>query len=292
MPLHRHPALLTACLFALLLPAQPAVSADALPAPKAVATAHGAIKHHKPAAAKLEPLPEEPTHYVYLAPDNVSPHLLAVPPKPKSKAWNADIAKIIQMQKYAAPTEVTEARAEQKVRPEIVTSVLGPHFNRETLPLTFKLLDNVAADSKAVTKEAKDYWHIPRPYVADKRVKLQINPLRPTNFAYPSGHTSSSLVLAKVLGDLMPNARPVLLQQAGRVASHRIIAGVHSPHDIAAGQQLGEAIYLQLRAKSAYLQDYSAAAAELSTAGFRPVPGCHPAPQKKNWKHFKSRITE
>ncbi len=246
-----------------------------------------------PKTAALLPLPEEPARFAFLDSQSIAPNLLVPPAMVKSAAWRADMDKVVSMQTYAAMAEIALARAEQKVRPELVTQALGPSFARERLPMTYKLLDMVVSDSRAATKQAKDYWHMPRPYVADKRVKLLINPLRPTNFAYPSGHTSVSFALAKVLGDLNPETKAVALRQAARVAERRIIAGVHSPQDIMGGRQLAEAIYLQLKSKPDFLTATNAARAELAAAGFGQVQGCHPAkPEKKNWKRFKSRVTE
>lgn len=239
-------------------------------------------------------IPEEATHFVYLTPDSIAPNTLAKPARYKSKAWKTDITKVIQMQKYAADTEISQAQAEQKVTPELVTPVLGGGFTREKFPLTYTLLDNIVADSKAVTKQAKDFWHLPRPYVADHHVMLQVAPLAPTNFSYPSGHTSTSLVLAKTLGDMIPAAAPALLKKATEVANRRIIAGVHSPQDLTGGQQLGEAIYLQLKAQPAFQTAFAAAQNEIQESGMQGhAMGCHPQTLgKKNWKHFKSRITE
>ena len=265
-----------------------------LPVPSAEAAPQKAHHVTTPKASKapvLLPLPEEPARFVYLDTQSVAPNLLPPPAMVKSQAWKADMEKVVSMQKYAAPTEIAVARAEQKVRPEIVTHVLGADFSRERLPVTFKLLDIIVSDSRAATKQAKDYWHMPRPYVADKRVKLLINPLQPTNFAYPSGHTSTSLVLAKVLEDLRPEVGAAVLRQAGHIAERRVIVGVHSPQDLTGGRQLAEAVYLQLKAKPEFQRAVNAARAELTAADGR-VLGCTPKPEKKNWKHFKSRVTE
>lgn len=274
---------------ALLLPVSAAHAAAPQKAPP---------HHHKAVADKdaknpaLAPLPEEPARFVYLDSQSVAPSLLAKPAKVKSKAWRADMDKVLSMQKYASAAEIALARTEQKLRPEIVTQALGPNYARAQLPITYKLLDNVVNDSRAATKQAKDYWHLPRPYVADKRVKLLINPLQPKNFAYPSGHTSTSFVLAKVIADLAPDTKATVFRQAEKIAERRIIAGVHSPQDITSGRQLGEAIYLQLQTKPEFLTAMNAARAELAAADVGRGPGCPPQPVKKNWKRFKSRVTE
>ncbi len=279
----RHSVFFAGLLFAALIPSGQALSADqpAVSLPSAVA-----------------PEPEEKPRFVYLTPASVAYKQLPKPPKVKSKAWKADIGKIIQIQKYAAPHEIAAARYEHRTRPEIVTDVLGPHFTRAKLPKTFALLDNVVSDSKAVTKQAKDHWRLPRPYRADKRVKLLVPPLNPKNFSYPSGHTSTSLVLAHLLGSLVPDAHYALQHQAGRVANRRVLAGVHTPHDLTGGRVLGALIWQKLHSQPAFQTDFAAARAEVLANGYRwTAPGCpvatQPAkPARKNWKSFKSRVTE
>lgn len=283
MPTLRQTALFAGLLCTTLLPSWTALSANqpAVVLPTAVA-----------------PEAEEQPRFVYLNPSSIAYKQLPQPPKVKSKAWKNDIGKIIQIQKYAAPHEIAAARYEHRTRPEIMTDVLGPNFTRVKLPKTFALLDNVTADSKSVTKQAKDHWHLPRPYKADKRIKLLVPPLNPKNFAYPSGHTSTSLVLANLLGDLVPDARTVLQHQAGRIANRRVLAGVHTPHDLTGGRVLGSLIWQKLQAQPAFQADLAAAREEISASGYSwNAPGCpvmvKPAqPARKNWKSFKSRVTE
>ncbi len=279
----RHTAFIIGLLFAALLPCGSAFSAN------------------QPAVAlptSVAPEQEEKPRFVYLTPASVAYKQLPKPPKVKAKSWKSDIGKIIQIQKYAAPHEIAAARYEHRLRPDILTDVLGPNFSRVKLPKTFVLLDNVTSDSKAVTKQAKDHWHLPRPYVADKRVKLLVPALHPKNFAYPSGHTSTSLVLANLLGSLVPEAHFVLQHQAGRIANRRVLAGVHTPHDLTGGRVLGALIWQKLQAQSAFQDDLAAARAEIAASDYRwMAPGCTataqpPKPARKNWKSFKSRITE
>lgn len=279
----RHSVLFYGLLFAALLPSGHALSANqpAVTQPSAVA-----------------PEPEEKPVFAYLTPASVAYKQLPQPPKVKSKAWKTDIGKIIQIQKYAAPHEIAAARYEHRLRPEIMTDLLGPNFTRVKLPKTFSMLDNVVSDSKAVTKQAKDHWHLPRPYRADKRVKLLVPPLNPKNFAYPSGHTSTSLVLASLLGSAVPDARFALQHQAGRIANRRVLAGVHTPHDLTGGRVLGALIWQKLQTQPAFQADFAAAREEIAASDFRwTAPGCpvaaQPAqPARKNWKSFKSRVTE
>lgn len=234
----------------------------------------------------------------YLATSDIAVSALPKPHAVGSKAWKNEVETIIQMQNYIWPTELVTARAEQQVRPEIITTVLGVEFTRTKFPQTHALLDRVGTDSHIITGKAKDFWHIPRPYTVDQRVKLQIEPLPPTNFAYPSGHTSISFVWAEVLSDLIPSAAPALRLQAQGIAARRLVAGVHTPDDIAGGKILGELIYTRLKTSPSYQTDLATARAELQAANYPRSFDCSAhqtmtdQPEKKNWKSFPSRITE
>jgi acid phosphatase (class A) len=232
----------------------------------------------------------------YLAPNTITPTALPKPDALQSHAWRRDIMTILQMQKYVVPIEIDVARTERDVTPEMMTRIIGHNFKRDALPRTFALLDRVGKDSHIITKAAKDYWRVPRPYLVDKRVKLLIEALPANNYSYPSGHTSTSLVWARVLGDLLPDYRFALNVQAERIAAHRLIVGVHTPRDLAGGKELGELIVAKLQAVESYQADRQAALQELKTAGYNQPAAADsfdtPTATPKNWRSFPSQIAE
>lgn len=62
----------------------------------------------------------------------------------------------------------------------------------------------------------------------------------PTALSFPSSHAATSFAAARLYGDLVPAARPLLLAAATGVSSTRLHFMVHYPSDIAAGALLGD----------------------------------------------------
>jgi hypothetical protein len=72
----------------------------------------------------------------------------------------------------------------------------------------------------------------------------------------PSGHATEAFLVATWLRRLVPSANPEntaeqLRLQAGRIATNRVIAGVHFPVDSVAGRLLGETLAEYLIARCA-----------------------------------------
>ena len=63
----------------------------------------------------------------------------------------------------------------------------------------------------------------------------------PTALSFPSSHAATSFAAARLYGDLVPAARPLLLVAATGVSSTRLHFMVHYPSDIVAGALLGDA---------------------------------------------------
>ncbi len=227
----------------------------------------------------------------YITVKQVPPRSLPKPPLPQSRAWQNGVQQIIGIQTYAAPDEVIAAREEQNLRPELMTGLLGEKFTRANLPATFALLDRVTADTETVTQAAKKHWHTIRPYQLDRHVKLQVDPLPKDNYGYPSGHASTSYVWAQILSFLRPDDAVKLGYQAERIAMHRVVAGVHTLHDITGGRRLGQEIIKALKQNPSFQHDLMLARREV--CGRAPDSGDQAASVKrKNWKSFKSRATQ
>ena len=201
----------------------------------------------------------------YVAPSQLPPSFLLPPPAENTAAWKHEIEAVRAAQKHISPSDLADLREEQHVRLELITPVMGADFNRERLPQTFALLDNVLADTVAVTHADKRFWHTRRPYLTDPHVKLLVDPLD-NNPAYPSGHTSESRVLAEVLGMLAPDRLESLRARADSIAWHRVQAGVHYPNDLTGGRMLAMLMVGALSANSDFQDDLAAARDEMSEA--------------------------
>lgn len=178
----------------------------------------------------------EPTHFV--PPDAIDlVQLLGAPPAEGSPETLSEIKHMLDLQAARTPADIARGQKEAPVNITIFAEVLGPKFNAENLPVTFKLMNEVSHDAGTISEKAKKIWNRPRPFKQDVRLQPPID--RPDNASYPSGHTTMSLCWALILAELAPDYRKDLLSRANIIAQDRIQMGVHFPSDIAGGKKLG-----------------------------------------------------
>lgn len=199
-----------------------------------------------------------PRHYL---PDTDYSTRLTPPLAKGTAAWRDDLAAVLRAQKNMSPRQLADARHERDLRPELTAAALGKNFTRANKPATFALLDKTEADCKSAVEQAKIYWDTLRPYQEDARVQV---PLKAhSNRAYPSGHTACSQLVADVLASLYPAKKTALHARAGAIAQHRVMTGMHYPHDLAGGRELAEMLYHDMQASTAYQSDFAAAQREI-----------------------------
>jgi acid phosphatase (class A) len=166
----------------------------------------------------------------------ISPTLIDPPLAKESEEWKNEIKHIVNLQKNASQKELKKAGAERDLTPEMVAQEVDPELTREKKPQLYYLLDRVSETSHGANRNAKFFWNTERPYIADKKVKSLID--AHASPAYPSGHTCGSYVLAHVLGLLMPEKRAKFQARAEEIAQHRVLVGMHFPHDLVGGRQM------------------------------------------------------
>lgn len=203
--------------------------------------------------------------YSYISPDTLPPTLLSPPPVEHSSAWREQIQQVVVAQQHINAHDLDALRQEQHVRLELMTDIVGQNFTREHRPKTFALLDKVLKDSSLITEADKQFWHTRRPYLADPRVHLLVDPIN-SSPAYPSGHTAEARVIAEVLGLIDPNYLEILRAQADAIAQHRVEAGVHYPNDLVGGRMLAMLIVGALLADDDFQSDLAAARGENAIA--------------------------
>ena len=111
----------------------------------------------------------------YIQAETLPPQLLPPPPAEGSAAWKQQIAQILQAQKHLSSSEFAAMKDEQRVRVEMMISVLDPAFTRGNLPQTFALLDRSLGDAEQVSGQDKKFFHTRRPYLTDDHVKLYVD---------------------------------------------------------------------------------------------------------------------
>jgi undecaprenyl-diphosphatase len=102
--------------------------------------------------------------------------------------------------------------------------------------IRFSLL--LLGESILVNQGIKRIVKRPRPTVVDDR---PLHVRRPQTSSFPSGHASSALAAAHLLGRRNPRARPLYYALAAIVATSRVHVQVHHASDVIAGAAIGTA---------------------------------------------------
>jgi hypothetical protein len=166
------------------------------------------------------------------------------PPEPGSAENKAEIDKLLEWQNKRTETDIARCKSEVVASPFIFSDVLGDKFKRSSLPLTADLLDGVEKDIKGFTKLAKAKWARRRPPAADSRIHPCVT--LEENGSYPSAHAARGVVWASILSEIAPDKKTELMSRGRLIGTDRVIAGIHFPSDVEAGQTLGEAIFDKL----------------------------------------------
>ncbi len=190
----------------------------------------------------------------------ITPALLTPPLTPESEARKAEIEAIVALQAHAPEAEVKKALDERTMSPELITLAVDPGLKRTNFPALYTLLDRVADTTHPISDQAKEYWRTVRPYKADKRIKILVK--AHTNNAYPSGHTTGAYAWAHTLSLVIPDKRAAFLARAEEIAQHRVLVGMHYPHDLAGGKELALLSIGALMVNPAFRADVEKAKAE------------------------------
>jgi acid phosphatase (class A) len=162
------------------------------------------------------------------------------PPAPGSAGDKQDFATLLSLQNSRTPEQCS-----------LAASMPIPDFNSlygssgiltpSEMTAVQPFLDQVSQKVSAVAGVFKKQYSRPRPYNENKQVQpCADKPGGAT--AYPSGHATEGAVDACVLGQIFPDRADKLAAWGKEVGDLRVIAGVHHPTDVAAGQSLAASI--------------------------------------------------
>ncbi len=184
------------------------------------------------------------------------------PPARGTKAYKNDFKALHTLESQRKKAECKEA---QSMAVPTLETLFGPETGNLSLdeighvnPLmekVFNVGERIAGDFKAHFKRV-------RPYNTDTTLRPCVQ--KPTGAkSYPSSHAALGTLGACVLGHLFPS-KSVSLEKAGkRVGELRVIAGVHHPSDVEAGQKLGIAICTSLMTDKTFNDDLTDTASSL-----------------------------
>ena len=174
-----------------------------------------------------------------------APSILPAPPATGSPQALKELAELHHIQETRTPEQVAHAQADDREESMFAfADVLGPKFNRASLPHTALLSDHVKANESPIVNPAKKFFERPRPYHAD----ATIHPVCKTtdnraDFAYPSGHGTTGYLEALTLAQMLPEKRDALLARADDYAHSREVCGVHYPSDEVASKAVAYAVF-------------------------------------------------
>lgn len=181
-------------------------------------------------------------HGAWIRPESLDVIAKMTPPPARgSELDRSDYDTILRYQHSRSDKDCHRAISEVSVSLErFYGAPYGPLTAAEVKALA-PFFEKILHETDAVVQKAKTSWARPRPYVADARVSPCVR--REVTDAYPSGHAAIAVVFARVLSRIYPERAVLFERRAQQIGNDRVLAGVHHPSDIKAGNRLGEEIF-------------------------------------------------
>ena len=174
----------------------------------------------------------------YLPTDTVDGEALIGPPAERgSAAYREQMTVVLWLQRTRTPEQVAFVRRELDL--ERFTPLLADALVAVDGIELKQTLDGVIEEVRDDYDALKAFYDEPRPFQVNDAVHPATD-ARPVG-SYPSGHATRAIVYARLLGEIFPDHEDALEELAMQIGYGRVIAGVHFPMDVLAGQKLGNA---------------------------------------------------
>jgi acid phosphatase (class A) len=212
---------------------------------------------------------------IFVSPEQIySPGMLPTPPANDSWKTLAELAELHRIEQTRTPAQIKHAQEDDAE--ETIFSfadVMGPKFNKETLPLTALLSSHVKNDEGVNVNPAKNFFKRPRPYHLDATLhSVCKTTTNREDYAYPSGHGTTGYLEALVLVQMVPEKRDAILARADDYAYSREVCGAHYASDEAASKTLAYAMMGVMMVNPQFKAELAAARAETRAAlGLSPA---------------------
>jgi acid phosphatase (class A) len=187
--------------------------------------------------------------------------ILPPPPANDSVQTKAELGEVLTLQVTRTPEMVASAVADAEENVWRFANVMGPKFNKETLPKFSAFFDRVVATEGAVVDPAKDVWQRPRPHQLSDLVKPAVK--LSSSGSWPSGHATVGTMMGIILSDMVPEKRAEIMARAAEYAHNREVGGIHYASDIEMGRISGSVIAAVLLNRDDFKAEYEVARAEL-----------------------------
>lgn len=206
---------------------------------------------------------------IFVTADQLSaPAILPAPPANDSWQTLEELAELHKIQATRTPSEIAHAQADDKEESMFAfADVVGPKFNRASLPQTALLSDHVKANESVIVNPGKQFFKRPRPYHLDSTLKPVCKTTENrADYSYPSGHGTTGYLEALVLAQLLPEKHDQILARADDYALSREVCGVHYPSDEAASKKVAYAMIGLMMNNPEFKAELAAAKTELRTS--------------------------
>ena len=175
---------------------------------------------------------------IYLPTGSVNgAELIGPPPAMDSEAFRSQMSIVLWLQLTRTPEQV------EFVQTPLNLKRFAPILNDSLIEVDDielkKTLDAVIAEVRADYDAIKARYNLPRPIKVNDNVRPVTN-VRGVA-AYPSGTAVRATVYARLLSEIFPEHKDELTELGRQIGYGRVIAGVHYPIDVTAGQKLGNA---------------------------------------------------
>jgi acid phosphatase (class A) len=181
------------------------------------------------------------------------------PPSPGSPGDVQDFKTLLSLQDSRTAEQCSLAAG---MRVPDFTSLFGPSeiLSSSEMEAVQPFLDQVSSKVSSVASVFKKEYARPRPYNENRNIRpCADKPGGAT--AYPSAHATEGAVDGCVLALIFPDRASKIEEWGQYVGELRVIAGVHHPTDVAAGQALAASICSWLQEQG----DFNAEVSKLRT---------------------------
>ena len=192
----------------------------------------------------------------------------ALEPKPKHKKRLVapEDYQYLNCTSLDAPVSIPPANSSQQTRDELETLANANLLHKNPAKLEHKYDDEFLWAFKKLLKDAGKKWddvyfkkivkeaasitirlkyrfNRPRPFQLGKVLGIEVTKYSSSTAktpAFPSGHTTQSVLVACVISKMHPELKDDAMKIADKVSLSRMVGGHHYPSDIEYGKQLGK----------------------------------------------------
>jgi acid phosphatase (class A) len=196
------------------------------------------------------PTPKDPLYFKTAVYDEIK-KAIPLPPSPESDAQKADVNELLNIQNSRTEAQCNVARNEIYAT---FQNFFGNILNEKEIKTLEPMFAQLRNDGDFFIQKLKKEFFRKRPYFYVEEIHPCVT--KESTGAFPSGHATLSKLYALVLGDLFPERKTELVNRALEVGRNRILAGVHHPSDIRAGQALADFLYRELKHSKRFSDDF------------------------------------